>query len=600
MTIVSRAWSSTLVLAAASLAACSGSSSGDGAPTVSLAVTDAASDDISTFVIGLEAVELQRATGAPVSLLQLPIAVDFAALSNLSRVLNVAAVPADTYTGVEIQVLFDNDRVFLNGSTTPANLLDMAGTPLAGTLTIQADFPAPLVADAGNTELELDLDLNQSVDVDVGANEVYLEPTLLPRIDPAVPKEHAIGGDLRTVVLGQNLFRIGLEALPGDPTPVVTVGIGAGTVFQINGVCLVGLAGLAALDNLTAGSWVQAFGQMDASTSYFDATTVEAGTGSYNGGTDIVEGLVTGRTGSDLTVRGHSNDAAHAQFTFNLDFLATSTPADTKVVRRGSSNLYDIDDVNVGQRVRMFGLLTLGPPLPHKLDISTPTDVVRCEPTTVRGTVVSIPTPNKLEIDLVSVDFRDAAAFTWAEGGPTPADPDHFFMQVGNLAVGKGIGIGTPVVATGFFSAPADAGDDFTASTLVNSAQMPSLLLIRDRAAGLTVTPTIAAGQIDFAFGGAAAGREKAVIDQGWVGETDVTGPGITVVPSDGLFGLGIHVLRDRTLNTLEVYLTFGGFSQALDAALVGGATLFNFGALGDYDSGNDRIATALAGAVVQ
>ena len=48
---VSRTRSFSFALLAAALSACSGSSSDDGA-TVSLAVTDAASDELSTFTIG--------------------------------------------------------------------------------------------------------------------------------------------------------------------------------------------------------------------------------------------------------------------------------------------------------------------------------------------------------------------------------------------------------------------------------------------------------------------------------------------------------------------------------------------------------------------
>ncbi len=594
----SRTSSIALVLAAAALAGCSGSSSSDGAPTVSLAVTDAASDELSTFVIGLESVELVPLSGAPVSLLQMPVAVDFAALTDLSRVLNVTGIPADTYTGVEVELLFDNDRVFVNGATTPATLLDTNGNPLTGTLTLPIDFPVPLVAESGHFVLELDLDLNQSLDVDVGANEVYLEPSLLPRVDPANPKEHAIGGDLRTVVLGQSLFRIGLETLPGSPTPVVTITVDAGTVFQIDGVCLVGLAGLAALDNLTAGTWVQAFGSMDASSSYFDAATVEAGTGSYNGGSDIVEGVVTGRSGSDLAVRGHSNDANHTQFNFNLDYTVSTNLANTKVVRRGSGLLYDADEINVGQRVRMFGLLTIGPP--HTLDVTTPTDVVRCEPTHLYGLANGAPNAGLLEITVARVDLRDVGLFNWAQGGPTPADPDHFVLSVGNLGTGQGIVAGTPVEAVGFFSDVNDSGPDFVASSLANRELVSSLLLIRDRANGLTVTlPSTSSSEIEFAFSGAAVGLEKAVVDQGFAGEVDLVAPGITVVPADGVLGLGIYTLRDRTLNTVSLYLTFAGFSQALESALTG-ATLVNFGAAGVYDAGAGEITSALAGAVVQ
>lgn len=593
-----RVFSSAVVLnvaalAAGSLAACSGSSGANG-PTVTLAVTDAASDELSTFVIGLESVELVPLVGAPVSLLQLPVAVDFAALTDLSRVLNVSAIPADTYTGVEVVLLFDNERVFVNGATTPAALLGTDGLPLTGTLTLSIDFPVPVVTLAGNYVLELDLDLNQSLDVDAGANEVYLEPNLLPRVAPVNPKEHALGGDLRTVVLAQNLFRVGLEALPGDPTPVVTVTVDSGTVFQLDGVCTVGLAGLAALDNLPSGTWVQAFGTMNASSSYFDAATVEAGTGSYNGGSDIVEGVITGRAGATLSVRGHSNNSTHTTFEFNLNYTVTTDQTNTKVVRRGEGQLYDTDELNVGQKVRMFGLKS-----GNALDVSTATDVVRLEPTHVYGLANGAPNPGLLEINVLRVDLRDVGVFNWAQGGATPADPAQFVISdPNNLGPGQGIVAGTPVEAVGFFSDVNDSGPDFVASSLVNRELTASLFLLRDRANGLTVTlPNTTASQIEFAFTGTVAGLEKAVIDQGFAGEVDLVATGLTVVPA--ALGLGIYTIRDRTLNTVSLHLTFASFSQGLQTAL-GSATLLNFGAIGLYDSGTDEITSALASAVVQ
>jgi hypothetical protein len=584
------------------LAACSGSSGGS-SPTVSLAVTDAASDELSTFTIGVESVSLVSAANGTIELLQEPVAVDFVALSELSRLLNVTAVPADVYTGVEVVLVYDGDRVHVNGDNQPAMLTDGEGMELTGTQMLPIDFALPLEATGGNNYvLELDLDLDQSVDVDAGGGRVLFEPSLIPRVNRPDPREHAVGGFLRTVVLERDLFRIGLESGPGDPVPVVEIEVGPGTVFQIDGVCLLGAAGLSQLDTLLPGSWVQAFGSLGASSARFQAATVEAGSGSYNGGTDIVEGLITGRTGgagadATLTVRGHSNNSTHTVLEFNLNYTVNTSFASTKVVRRGSATQFDPDELQIGQRVRMFGVLDT---LTNTLDLSMPTDVARLEPTHVFGIASGAPTAGKLVIDLARVDLRDASLFAWNEGGATPADPANFVLQVGNLGAGKGITAGTPVHASGFFTALGVADSDFVASTLVNAENVPaSLLLVRDRASGLTVTPTTLDTEIDFAFAGAAAGFEKAVVDQGFLGETDVVATGITVLPGNP-FSVGLYTLRDRTLNTLSIYLTFAAFSQGLEDALLGGATLLNFSALGTFDSGAAELESALASAVVQ
>lgn len=589
---------STLAFLTFLVAGCSGSSSGDGGSTATLTVTDAATDQLSTFTVGLDSVELVGSLGN-VALLQTPVGIDFAALADLSRVLNVTTIPADTYTGVEVVLDFDGASVVVLDENNPATLLDTDGNPLAGTLTLPVEFTTPLEVTSGHFDIELDLDLAQSVDVDSGNNEVYLEPVIVPRINRADQKEHAVGGELRFVNTADDFFTVGLPAGLGA-TPILRVTTDAGTVFQVDGVCLTGAAGLSALDNLAVGSWVQAFGAVNSTSASFAATTVEAGTGSYNGGTDIIEGLITGRVGGPgqdavLTVRGHSNNADHTIFTFNRNFTVNTLVANTKVVRRGSSTLYDTDQLQIGQRVRAFGTLS-----GSTLDCTTSTDVIRVEPTRVYGFAAAVPGTNALTIQLTRVDLLDEGDFTWAEGGTTPAVPNAFVLSFDdNLATGQSIQNGTPVEAVGFFTDVADGTSDFEAHALTNRELLPSLLLIRDRANGLGLSTTFGAAQIDFTFTGAPAGFEIAAVDQGFVGQVDIVADGLALQPTN-LAGLGLYVIRDRTLGTVELHLSFANFSQALGNAVTGGASILNVGGLGLFDSDLDTLESALTGVVVE
>jgi hypothetical protein len=145
------------------------------------------------------------------------------------------------------------------------------------------------------------------------------------------------------------------------------------------------------------------------------------------------------------------------------------------------------------------------------------------------------------------------------------------------------------------------AGPDFVATRLDNRDLLPSLLLIRERLNGFTVSTTTTGSSIDYSFSAdPPALFEKAVVDLGFAGETDVTGPGVSLVAKPGTLGLGIYVVRDRTLNTLSLHLTFSSFYQAVEAALSGGAQLFNVGAVGTYVSGTDSFESALAGVTVR
>jgi hypothetical protein len=498
--------------------------------------------------------------------------------------------------------------VHINGEANPATLVDSNGNELTGTLVLPIVFSTPLQVAGGNHVVELDLDLDQSVelaDVDMDMDlDVVFEPILVPRVNRQDPKEHAVGGNLRTVVLGQSLFRLGLEAPIGVDEPVVEVAVGPGTVFQIDGVCLLGAAGLAQLDTLAPGSWVQAFGSVEASSTQFQAATVEAGTGSFNGGSDIVEGLIIDRTGGAgadavLTVLGHSSDATHTSLQFNLTYTVNTSFANTKVVRRGSATQYSTDALNVGQRVRMFGSLSLNP---NVLDVTTTTDVVRMEPTWIFGHALGAPTGGELHISLVRVDLRDQALFDWAWGDTDPADPADFVIDEHNLGAGQGITGGvvmSPIVARGFFAPVDDAGRDLDASILANRTLLPSLLLIRERIGGYTVTTDAQTAALAFGFDMAGTGLERAVIDMGFAGQTDLVPTGVTLVPNNGL-GLGVFLLHDRTLNSVELHFTFEAFSTAVKAKLDGGAMLFNVGALGVYDANDQELPTSLAGVTVQ
>ena len=182
-----------LSLACVTLVACSGSSSGTGT-TATLTVTDAATDQLSTFTVGLDSVELVGALGN-VALLQTPVGVDFAALGELSRVLNVTEIPPDTYTGVVVVLDFDGASVVVLDENNPATLLDTDGNPLAGPLTLPIEFTTPLEVTSGHFDIELDLDLAQSALVDTGTNTVLVEPVIVPRVNRAEQKEHAVGGE---------------------------------------------------------------------------------------------------------------------------------------------------------------------------------------------------------------------------------------------------------------------------------------------------------------------------------------------------------------------------------------------------------------------
>src|SRR5206468_5160672 len=105
---------------------------------------------------------------------------------------------------------------------------------------------------------------------------------------------------------------------------------------------------------------------------------------------------------------------SHTIFQFNTSFTVTASFANTKVVRFAENQAFDTDDLNVGQRVRIFGTLT-----GTNLDATTARSVARMQPTWVLGHANAAPAPPDLEIDLARVDVRQQSVFNWPASGTT-------------------------------------------------------------------------------------------------------------------------------------------------------------------------------------
>ena len=581
------------------LSACGGSSAGGGPggpePTVTFAITDAASDDVESFTVDVTQIQLKKLGGQLVNVLATAATVDLATLQDASQILASANVPVGTYLEAEITLDFTNSVCVLVGQTTPATILDVDGNPLTGTLTLPIDFGSNRLICPVNRHklLEFDFDLNQSVTTDTGANSATIEPAFSMHVDPSAPKPLLAVGTLVSVDLPASTFSMEVRTLSGTVLTTRTFRSDAATIWHIDGVSTLGATGLAGLAVAPAGTWMQLAATHDPIQPVFDAVYVEAGTGTYNGGDDIVDGHIIDRVGSAgtdpvLTVLGHSTNAAHTVFLFNTTFTVSTSFLNTKVLRVGINQAFDTDDLNVGQHVRIFGALT-----GTTMDATSPASVVKMIPTSVLGFAAGAPAGGVLTIDLARVDLRPDSAFNWPGGGTTPPDPNALEIAVGGLGVGLGIGAGTPVEARGFFPAVDDAGSDHVASSLTNRALAASLMLIRNRPGGMTVDLTASAGVIEVDMTGATTSGEFAIIDSGFVGiQTLPTLPAPTIVPSNS--GPRFYVVRDKSLNTTQLFLQFADFSAEVDHKVSLGANVAQIGAIGVYSSAANQIGAQL------
>jgi hypothetical protein len=449
-----------------------------------------------------------------------------------------------------------------------------------------------------NRLLEFDFDLGESVDVDLAGNAVRVEPTIVMRLDDD-SKPIVAEGTLVSVDVANHTFVGDVTTLHGVSLGNVTFEVHSGTVFQVDGNPAHGPTGLAELNAKPAGTWIQVAGHRNPEVpGIIQAGDVNAGTGTWNGGTDIVEGHVVDRSGAAgadpvLTVIGRSTNAAHTIFQYNTTFTVNASFANTKVVRPGNSTAFGTDDLNVGQKLRVFGMLA-----GTTMDATATTDVIREQQTRVFGDATAAISAGTLTMDLNRVDFRPENQFTWSDGGTTPPSPNAFTVDAGGLGSGLGIAAGTPVMARGFFAAVDDNNQDLDATSLSNLALAPSHLFVRNLPGGFTVTATTSPASVEIDITGTAGPLERATINFGLAGPTPLpTSPAPTIVPAGSA---GWYAIQDHATGSYTLFLHFADFSAALGTALGGGATIRQIGATGIYDPVANSVHAAVAHVVLQ
>jgi hypothetical protein len=580
----------------------SGSSGGSGTPggTISMAMTDAPSDEIESFIVEVDALTLRRQDGAVVSVINSPMSIDLASLSDTTELLNHVTVPAGSYTSAVITFDFTNATCVLVGQNVPAQILNSTGVAVTGTLTLPVQFAsAPMIVVLDKHRLlELDFDLNQSCNVDSASNVVRLEPAVVLHIDGSGKELESVGA-LVSVNSGTSSFVGNVKTSHGIVLGNVTYTADANTIYQVDGVPGTGATGLSELAAKSSGTSLQVYGHVDPDSSAIVAEFVQAGTGTYNGLKDIIEGHVIDRQGNPtagsnviLSVLGRSSNALHTTFQYNKTFTVTTNFANTKVVRPFSSQAFDMDDVNVGQRVRIFGLLN-----GTSMSATQPNDVIREQVSRTFGHATGAIAGTTLTLNLTHVDLHLQSAFSWLDSGNSPPIPSAFTADVGTLGTNLGIVNGTAVEVRGFLSSVDDSVQDLSAQTLINLDTAPTLLFIRNVPGGFTVGVTATPLFIQIGITGVAFPAEKAILDMGYAGFVQlptVPAPNITPAGSGGLF-----MLRDKLTGTVTAYFTFTTFSAALANVMAAGANIVTISATGAYTGSTNTLQANLVSVIV-
>ena len=158
----------------AALAGCSGSSPSGSTTTPSAQTgsvfttgTDAPLPSIVSFQVQVSDVTVSDGTGTPVSILSAPQTIDFARFNGLQSLLDFNAIPAGTYTTVNV-TLANPVLAYLNTSQTgaPPTISDVPNPTLLNS-TVTVLLSTPLTVTAGqNVGLQMDFNLRNSIQID--------------------------------------------------------------------------------------------------------------------------------------------------------------------------------------------------------------------------------------------------------------------------------------------------------------------------------------------------------------------------------------------------------------------------------------------------
>lgn len=571
---------------------CSGGGGGNASSTgsVSVVLTDAANEDLEAFEVDVGGMVFTKLDLSTVSVLPRSTRVDFTQLQALSEMVAGASIPAGIYRSIALTLDFSTAVVSIKGQTTPAAVVDVNGAPITGMVDVRVDFASgarPIVALSRHHLFALDLDLDQGVTVDSGLNTVTFCPVLSVEVDPSNPRPVATAGVLTAVDTTASTFTVERRATDDSAIAQFVVETATTTVFQIDGVNLVGDQGLAALAaQLNGRVYVQ--GILDADAPILHAVAVEAGAGVPGGTQDWVIGHIVGRdngTGSNaaLTVLGRSR--AGSTSNYNTLHTVNVTFAATKVLRRGAANSLTTDALDVGQLVWAFGTLS-----GTTLDATATTGVVRMLRTSIFGVATGAPASNTLTLNVARFDLRDISAFAFTVNSATEADPANFTVDVTGLDT-TGVTTGSRIRVLGFVN-PVGVTTDRNAAaiSLVNHSTQAKVLFCQWSPASATAIDSITSSAITLDV---SAALLHTVAD-GFSPVTINTAPAPSIVP---LGALGIY--RIVQAGAVEVNLGFIPFSLSLQTRAAS-SNVFRVAAFGTYDESTQVFSASVITVVLQ
>ena len=605
---------------AALLAGCGSSSTFlPGTPAITLSDT---SGQFAAYRVTLDSISLTDTNGAILNAIpQMPAeSVDLAALTDLSELLAVPAVPSATYKSATLTLDYTTASIWvnLNGQAVAATPLSSTGTPpTVYTVTLTFDPNKPLVITRGaSTRLAIDFNLaaSNSINTTTTPPTVTVRPFVVMTPAPVDATVMRVRGLFVTAQSGSSDFIMNVRPLIdlASALGAVTVSTTTQTYFNINGVAYTGAAGLTALASLPVNTIIAAYGtlgDLSGVTPGFHATSVYVGASLESPLAEHIGGVVSARSGNTLTVHG-----ATVLSPLPVAGTAYAAPAyaNNATVTIGSATVVSEDGVaaggvtaaaiSVGQQLDVSGQATVDTAGNISLDATASPSQVRLASTRLWGTLNSA-TAGSASLNILSLGNFAPAGFNFAGTGTTGANPTAYVVNTGSLDE-SATAAGTLLQLDGIVNPFGSAPPDFTASAITAGAATEQHLVVEwinggatapflsDSSAGLVVDLNNAnLGAIHEIRTGPAALDLKTL-------SSSPASPLITTVGADqSKLQLAIG---SATLTTgVSVFNSIGGFAAALSSTFNGTNKIYRLVAVGQYNSGTNtfvasRISVAL------
>jgi len=600
------------------------STTSPGTPAITLSDT---SGQFAAYRVAIDSISLTDTNGAIFNAIpQMPAeSVDLAALTDLSELLAVPAVPSATYKSATLTLDYNNASIWvnLNGQAVAATPLSSTGTtPTIYTVTLTFDPNNPLVITRGaSTRLAIDFNLAASNSINPATTPptVTVRPFVVMTPAPVDATVMRVRGLFVTAQSGSSDFVMNVRPLIdlASALGAVTVSTTTQTYFNINGVAYTGEAGLTALASLPQNTVIAAYGtlgDLSGITPGFHATSVYVGTSLESPLAEHVGGVVSARSGNTLTVHG-------ATFRSPLPVVGTAYAAAAYVnnatVTIGSATVVSEDGVaaggltpaaiSVGQQLDVSGQATVDTAGKISLDAATipagqVPPQVRLASTRIWGTLNSA-TAGSATLDILSLGNFAPAGFNFAGTGTTAANPSAYVVNTGSLDE-SATAASTLLQVDGMVNAFGSAPPDFSAAAITAGTATEQRLVIEwvnggatapflsDSSAGLVVALNNAnLGTLHEIRTGPAA------LDLNTLSSFPAS-PLITTVGADqSKLQLAIG---SATLSTgVSVFNSIGGFAAALASTFNGTNKIYRLVAVGQYNIGTNtfvasRISVAL------